>query len=281
MRLLGIILLFFLFYGCSKEKLKAPDAFFLKPNSVDLAVTSSSLQGSTSSKITDLFLYVNGNYRGAYPTGNILPVTSYGPTEITLYAGIKNNGISTTRVPYEFYELIRIDTTVDPNTFINRDLLFKYKSNVKFHLNEMFDGGTSGISFKKSNNSDTNCTFESNPDNMLEGTYMFFGMDDTRKLAQFQTTSETYPLPIFGAPVYLELNFKGNQPFEVGVYRGADFRTAVTVNSSETWNKIYVNLTSVVSTNPYGSYGLFIKAVKSPDVENPRIYIDNVKLLSY
>ena len=99
MRPSGIALLILFFYGCSKEKLKAPDAYFFKINTISVAVTTPSIQGTTSHKITDLWLYVNGNYKGAYPTGSLLPIATYGPSKIQIYAGIKNNGISATRIP--------------------------------------------------------------------------------------------------------------------------------------------------------------------------------------
>ena len=74
-------------------------------------------------------------------------------------------------------------------------------------------------------------------------------------------------------------NYKCNQPFTVGVIGGGfDERTALTVNTSDEWNKIYVQLTKVVSTPPaYASYKVFIHARK--EVVSPQIYIDNVKLI--
>ncbi len=283
MKLLGRFLLLLLFYGCNKDKLKAPAAFYLKPNTVSVKTTS--VEGTTSSKITDLWLYVNGNFKGVYPTGNTLPIVSYGPTEIKIYPGIKNNGISSTRVPYEFLEYIPIDTAVDDNTIVDRNLTFKYKSTCKFHIVEGFEGGTAGINIKKSDNSDTTFAivqYTANPSGVYEGSGSFyFGLDGNRLVGQFQSTNDQFALPAYGAPVFMELNFKCNQTFEVGVYNGYDYHYAATVNRSDNWNKIYVNLTSAVSTNPYSTYGYYIKAIKDPDVEYPTFFIDNIKIISY
>ena len=60
---------------------------------------------------------------------------------------------------------------------------------------------------------------------------------------------------------------------------GFDERDALIINPSDEWNKIYIQLTNVVSTQPtYTGYQVFIKATK--EVNNPAIYIDNIKLIA-
>ena len=50
-------------------------------------------------------------------------------------------------------------------------------------------------------------------------------------------------------------------------------------NASTTWNKIYVQLTAAVSTQPtYLFYEIYMKATKQ--TESPEIYLDNVKLVT-
>lgn len=283
MRLLRIFLLLLFFYGCNKEKLKAPDAFFILPKSV--SVSSSSLQGTSSHKITDLWYYVNNQFKGAFPSGNILPVTSTGQTEIVVFAGIKNNGISDTRQPYEFYESIKIDTSVAMGSTINKNLVFNYKSSTKFHWIEDFEGfgSTSGVTIQTAINSDT--TFAilnkiSNPNaDVFEGSKCFyFGLDDNRRLAHFQSVN-TYNLPKGGAPVYLEINFKCSQPFSVGLYSGLNTFPIGVINTSHAWNKIYIQLSSGATQNTGSTAGLYIAASKSTD--DAWFYIDNIKILSY
>lgn len=276
MRIILLFLFCAVFFGCNKDELKAPDAFFITPSSV--SVYTITQQGSSADKITDIWLYVNGSFKGAYPVGKTLPIVSYGHTEIRMFAGIKNNGISTTRQPYEFYDILALDTNVESGKNINKSIVFKYKPNAKFHLTEGFDGGTGGINFQKSINSDTNFTILNNHESM-QGPYMYFSMDNTRQVAQFQSTT-TYSLPLNGAPVYAEINFKCNQDFELGVYSGYDFRSVLILSASETWNKVYAFLTPRVSEPPLNAYyGLYLKAFKK--VDNPQIFIDNIKLISY
>ena len=52
---------------------------------------------------------------------------------------------------------------------------------------------------------------------------------------------------------FLELNYKAEQPFSVGmkVITGVDSKTvyALTVNKSDSWNKIYIDLSKIVNEN--------------------------------
>jgi len=111
------------------------------------------------------------------------------------------------------------------------------------------------------------------------GGSVFMSMNDAKPTAKM-LQSIPYYLPTGGTPIYLELNYKCNQPITVGVIGdGIESRDAITINPSDDWNKIYIQLTSVVSTQPtYSGYQVYIKATKSVDI--PEIYIDNIKLIT-
>src|SRR5688572_10501188 len=107
-----LVLLFFLILSmvapsCKKKYESATPAFFIKPSSV--IVDTSAGQGSDSHNISDLWLYVNGQFQGAYPMDATLPILSDNKiASISLFAGIRNNGISTTRIPWQFYEVLEL-----------------------------------------------------------------------------------------------------------------------------------------------------------------------------
>ena len=146
------VLVLFTFFGCKKYQ-AADAAFFITSNKA--AILTSTAQGSPSSKITDLWFYVNGKFQGAFPVGNKMPVISKGnAVSLDIFAGIKNNGISGTRMPYIFFDKTHLDTFVGNGVSINRDVNFRYKTDTKFALVEGFDGV--GNSFQKSSvSSDT------------------------------------------------------------------------------------------------------------------------------
>jgi hypothetical protein len=281
MRLFGIVLLLIFIYGCNKEKLKAREAYFVQTDKAVVATTYS-LEGTSNHKITDIWYYVEGDFKGAFPVGSLLPIPATGPAQVQFIAGIKNNGISATRKPYEFYQAYVLDTSVAPGVTVNRNFVFQYKPGLRFHMIEDFEtvGGFSTIELKKSNDTDTGFAVISDPNHVYEGQKsIYMTMSDDRPFLRLLSTN-TFSLPASGATVYLELNYKCSQPFEVGIYSDFTYKPAVTVNTSEDWNKIYVQLTAAVSSNPVTTkQGFYLKAIKSSD--NPFIYIDNIKIISY
>jgi hypothetical protein len=284
MRLFGIFLLFLLFIGCTKKNRKADDAFLIQPGSINLAITNATVQGTTSHKITDIWYYVNGKFKGAFPVGHMFPVPSTGPTSLAFFPGIKNNGISATRESYEFYAAIYLDTSVAPGTIVNRDFTFSYKTTTKFRWLEDFEGygTTAGISIQKSNNTDTTFAI-STPTTMgvYEGTKcLYFATDNDKRVAQFQSVAQ-WPLPKGGNPVYLEMNYKCTDAFEVGVYAGTQFWYVSGINPSLDWNKIYIQLSTGVSSLS-GNCGWYVKSLKQDlTTAKSEFWIDNIKILSY
>ncbi len=273
------LLYFLLFYSlllsvsCNKDKLKSPKASFLLVNPVTLKTTSA--QGSASHKITDIWYYVDGKFKGVFPVGNVMPIAVDGNAEIMLMAGIKNNGISATRIPYPLFNSVSFYQSFEPGQTYTVSPKFEYTSNAYFFYADSFDG--TGSYFKPAG--DSGYVAISNPSKTFGGTgkSIFMGMSDSKPTSEMLQTTAVY-LPGGGSTIYVELDYRCNQSFVVGVVGdGTDVLPAVTVNRSDEWNKIYVQLTNVVSTNPHLGYQVFIKAQK--EVDSPEIYIDNVKLI--
>lgn len=260
--------------SCSKKKLNSPNAMFFVVN--DTQVQTTSTQGTNSHKITDIWLYVNDNFQGVYPIGKVMPIASDGNVNILMLPGIKNNGISATRLPYPFYNGYRFSLPLTQQQTFTITPTFNYLNGCLFPINDAFDVG--GSQFYSTGDSAYFVTY--NPALTFGGVggSVFLSMSDAKPTAKMRT-SLPMGLPTGGAAVYLELNFKCNQPFKVGVIGGnTEEREALTINTSTEWNKIYVSLTSVISNQPtYNFYDVIIYAKK--EVANPKILIDNVKLV--
>ncbi|MES2514628.1 MAG: hypothetical protein V4580_10815 [Bacteroidota bacterium] len=281
------LLYFLLFCGfifsvsCNKDKLKAPKSGFLVIEDVGLN-TVYSTQGTNSHKITDIWYYVNDEFKGAFPVGSVMPIVASGETKITLYAGIKNNGISDTRLPYAAYDSKIYNLTVEPGKTYTLSPKFEYNSSTYFYYKDDFDSAVGqGQYFGSDGNNNCRLTTPSEANLAFGGTGQsyYMTMTEAQPVATLLQTSGVY-LPPGGSTIYVELNYKCNQPVTVGIIGGtSDKRGAITLNRTYgEWNKIYVQLTSIVSTQPvYGSYKVYIEA--SRIIDNPEIYIDNVKLI--
>jgi hypothetical protein len=241
------VLPFYLFLLSSCKKYKAADpAFFIRSGNV--SVKTSAKEGTGSHKITDLWLYTNGKFQGAYPVGSLLPIVSNDKAVgVNIFAGIKNNGISGTRIFYPFFEILELDTFVESGKTIDRSFVFKYKSTITFAWNETFEGGVAGFGLKKSDISNTGFKIAS-PGDSFEGRSIEVALTGDSVVAQLQTSS-AFALPTGDPDVYLEMNYKCNEQLEVGVIGDdSSTRSAVIVNPQENWNKIYIQLAYLVNS---------------------------------
>lgn len=271
---------FIFFVSCKKDKFKAPKASFLVIDDVTLKTTT--VQGVNSHKITDMWYYVNGEFKGVFPIGGVMPIVASDNAEITLFAGIKNNGISFTRLPYAIYDSKTFNMAIEPGKTYTLSPQFEYNSTAFFYYADNFDGGSGSGSYFIAPQiaGDSSYTYTTDPAKAFGGIgkSIFMSMSDAKPKSMMLQNSGYY-LPASGSVIYVELDYKCNQSVSVGVIgAGVDHRGAVTLNPSDNWNHVYVQLTSIVSTPPsYSSYQVYIEAYK--EVSTPEIYIDNVKLI--
>lgn len=276
----GLFLSFLVLISCSKDSLKSPSASYIVFNNPTIKITSAT-QGSNTEKITDVWYYINDQFQGCYPIGGIVPIVASGSANIKLFAGIKNNGIADTRQPYFFYKPISFIQAIEAGETYTINPIFEYISSAKFVFKEDFE--SSGILFQNAGNAgDSSYAVTVNPKLVYGGIgkTLFLGMSDSKPTAKIISTTN-HTLPLSGARIYMELNYNCNQEITVGVIgAGSDQRTALTLNSTNgNWNKIYIDLTTAVNTQPtYNNYKFFIAATKQ--IANPEIYIDNVKVIT-
>ena len=267
-------------FSCSKDSLKAPTASFMVFSNPTLNITSSS-QGVNSLKVSDVWYYIDEQFQGCYPIDGIVPVVANGSANIKLFGGIRNNGIGSTRQPYYFFKPVSFTQAVEPGKTYTYSPVFEYISSAKFPLKENFE--LTGILFQNAGNpGDSSYVIVTNPNLVYGGSgkSLFLGMSDAKPTAKIITTT-AINLPLSGARIYMELNYKCNQEITVGVNCGSEQRDALVLNASDNWNKIYIDLTTVVNTTPtYSYYNFYISASKNVDVANPAIYIDNVKVVT-
>jgi hypothetical protein len=276
-----LLLLFFVlcFFGSlvSCKKYAAADpAIFISPSTI--AVSTTTAQGSGSHKITDLWVYVNGKFIGAYPTTNTFPaVTKNQAVSIDVFAGVLDNGIKASRTFLPFYEPLHFDTTVEAGKTITRPFTFKYRAATNFTWTENFEG--QGISMVKSPVSNNNFTIKSGSDG-FEGRYLYIAGDGNNPIVQIQSSGSGFGLPASNANVYLELNYKCNDFVTIGLINADGLqKEAFTLNASSTWNKIYISLASTVNTDYTSTHKVFFKMLKKDGYPDPELFLDNVKLV--
>ncbi len=246
--------------------------------------TTTSEQGSSSNKITDAWVYIDDQVIGAFELPVTFPVLWEGTHTITVKPGIKLNGIAGARAIYPFYKPFSKSITLYPDSIIKIAPTSSFSDAAKIVWYEAFEDG--GITLEKTYRSDTNIFKTSDITKRFEGDYSgIVNMDADHEFFEIKS-STSYILPQGGSAVFLELNYKCNQEFSVGVFANTPSQSlqseVLIINKSDTWNKIYVNLTGRVSANSDAiNYNVFFGAFKSADVAVPEILLDNIRLVHF
>ncbi|MCX6272414.1 MAG: hypothetical protein NTU44_14605 [Bacteroidetes bacterium] len=249
-----------------------------------ISFTTTDTQGTASSKITDAWVYADGELIGAFELPVTLPILKEGKHKLMIQAGIKMNGIASTRIYYPFYKPAEYEVTLYRDSVITLSPSVIYYDNVKFVWMESFENG--GSSLEKTSKSDTSLVLTSDHQLVFEGTYSgLINMGDSVLLFE-AATMNSYSLPKNGASIFLEMNYKTNNPLTVGVMGIGASQTfqepCMVLNPTETWKKIYINLTPTVDEMTTAlEFKIFIGAVKSEDVDQAQILVDNFKLLRF
>ncbi len=259
--------------------------------------TDYSTQFTASSKITTVWVEANNENIGVFELPIRFPLIANGPTNLVITPGINLNGSLSLRNQYEFYQPFETSLNIGPGDDVelkstNKNSIVTGYKTAPFvpTIRNVEDFEGAGINFKptlKSDTSlfaitDTNLIFREPglvEENEKSG---YFVLPGVNSIAEFESL-QTFSLPGFGSNVYLEVNYRCDIPVTFGVFVNEPGRRiqapVVTVNPSEEWNKIYINLVTEVSAYPNAvDFNLFFGAVNTTGQE-AEVFIDNLKLV--
>jgi len=248
--------------------------------------TNFSLQGTNSQNITDAWIYVDDNLIGAFQMPARVPVLYNGIHTVTVFPGIKENGIATTRVTYPFYKPIitKIRLTPDSTTQL-KVLKTVYQSTSSFVWMENFESEPFTIDTTSSSSAYIERTPSGSPLAFKdEGSYSGMVVLDTARSFFECKTNKEYPIP--SSTVYLEINFNINTTMTVGVFvysTTTSYQVPIlNLNPTHnTWKKTYINLTTSLNSY-YGTYyRVYLGAFLDDGAEQNLLLFDNLKVLTY
>ena len=271
-----IIFLFISLSSCEKKELVQEIPSYINVSEVKL-MANNQLGGNTH-KITDVWLYVNDQFRGVYELPSRIPLLHSDSTNLKFFAGIKDNGISSTRVRYHFYKSYELSLNLIKDSVIDIVPEFRYTdvANIEY---ENFEGV--GTDIDTTINSEID--FQINIENGNH--YAYASLSDSFLTFEI-STNDFENLPQQTSPVYLELDYMSNHNILAGAYINYTNTVAnkellwITPKEDE-WNKIYVNMTKTVSealgNNSIKFY--FNSHRLSDTTKNYWLKIDNIKII--
>lgn len=277
--LIYCLISFFLIFSCEIINPEEDIPAYIRIDTFQLE-TNTAEQGTNSHKITDAWINIDGNFIGVFELPATFPVLAEGTHEVTIRAGIKVNGIAASRSIYYLYTFYIIDTLLAPELILQLSPKIEYSDKTIFAWKENFETGlsldTTSISDIPIIQSDS-VFFEGSS----SGAIIFY---DNHTIFECKT-HDAYELPKDNSKVFLELNYKNNNEFVIGVFVNKAYQSIKIpiINiypSGDKWNKIYIDLTYTTTSNPDAiDFNIFIGAIKDENITKAEIYLDNIKLV--
>ncbi|MCF8231234.1 MAG: hypothetical protein K9J27_03515 [Bacteroidales bacterium] len=285
MKFSGITLLSLIFIfviaGCDKDDKGQKIPSYIHIDSISLHGNEYFSEGSLSHKITDAWVYVNNHLIGVFELPATFPVLDEGKNDVMIRAGIKMNGISSTRIPYPFFS--DYDTS---GVMLEKEKITTLMPSVQYHdstkipWRENFDNSELKL---KPKDSDTNI--------LIDNAAPFEGSGSGKVVLEgkkriFEAISDTtYQFPR-GEAVFLEMNFKTNIEVKTGIYAltstGDQQRPIVVLNPTDHWKKIYINLTnSIGNAYPARNFRIFLSILRKENEPEAKVYLDNLKVIHF
>jgi hypothetical protein len=283
----------FLWSGCDTEKEPLPA--YLKIAPFQLTVTSTQ-HGSVSHKITNASVTLlddeaNAAYRiGVLPLPADVPVLSKGELTIQIDPVIRTNGSSQFLNIYPFYSRFTKTINLVEQQTTEVQPVSSYIPEAKFEFIEDFEGSTQLFTLEKDGNVKTaivvaeEVVFEGNASGHIY-------LDTANSLIAVATNQVFEIEATTAARVFLEVNFKTEVIIEFAVIT-VDNSGLETPNfefgvlPSDEWNKIYFDVTELISNSMETKFRFGIRA--ELPIENGKftlneadIYLDNIKVVHF
>jgi hypothetical protein len=279
-----------------KNKKKDPSVFFLflllfsscvPENDVpayinipSFSFTTTAGQGTSAQKISDVWVYVDGQSLGAYQLPARFPFVGVGKHEFLLFAGIRNNGIRENPVIYAPAKTFTTTLDVKSGDDITIRPTTTYIDGVKIWLNDDFES-TNYFTVNRDNNPTTG--FMGIP-NGFEGRGASIVLTKANPVIE-KAASVKAQIPNNAQAVIIELHYKTAAPLAVGIvgYVNAlsvgesKFKLVLSPNSG--WNKTYVDVTDEMKNLRCTEFQVVLRSQLQDSLSQATVLIDNVKLI--
>ena len=281
-RALGLLAVWLSLSGCDVINPEEPIPGFLYIEPFTLT-TDPETEGTNSSKITEGWVFVNGDFLGVYSLPALVPVLVEGQAEVRVEAGVKENGVSLTPDINPFYEPYRITLNVAPTQIDTLRPTTSYVNLTRFGFIEDFEDpdtrvfGDSIIGGQ---------LFARTQSNAFEGQYSgsLLLTKDT-PLLELATTANWSGLLDRGVYVYLEVNYRSEAPVIFGIIapESGNYNRYYDPGfvPKDGWNKIYFNLAPIIFNSQEEEYQLSFQALLPTGQDSARVWMDNIKLVHF
>lgn len=278
-----VVLLTTFLWSCERENPEPGIPVFVEVDAFDFSANYGS-EGTNQQKIVDVWIFADGANVGVFELPARVPILKEGPGELRLEAGILINGIASTRINNPFFEpVILSDFNFIPDSIIQLSPATTYRSTTVFKWLEDFEAPS--ISLDTTNLGSKAGISRVSGAEAFEGEYSGLVVLNNEQHTFEAASFDAFELPVNGQPILLEMNYKNNYKFAVGIIEQGPSQIIksdiIILNPSEEWNKIYINFTDKVrQSNAAIDFKVLIRSyIEDDQIDEVKIYFDNLKLM--
>ena len=275
--------------GCIKDT-NPPIPAYIYVEDITFRLRDTAREGTASQLMPDAWVYVDGQLIGADNLPCLLPVIldeTKTTHSVKIRAGILNNGIANKRVDYMLMTPHEETRQLQSGKIDTFRAYVRYDSTATIRQIENFENV--GLAFSDDLDDNTATKMVRYADDVFEGNFSGRMLIDSANLECMVATTALYagiqPSGT-GFPVYVEFNYKSDLPIQIGLVAHYANGTTQTfykggVNARGSWNKVYFDFTTNVYSLNASSYAIFFRVQNTSRLADPKVLIDNVKLLHY
>jgi hypothetical protein len=252
---------------------------YLCIDSISLATTS--VEGSADANIVDAWVFDNEQLVGIFELPAVVPILNTGEANIRIRGGIRLNGQVGTRIPYLYTQDYQNTIELFPDSQVCINPTVSFHDDINFPWIEEFEGV--GLSLETTPVNDGELTKIEGPE-AYQGESLKLSLSEIQLIVECRL-ADAIALPGGGSPVMLEFTYRSNHTLIAGVFSSDQTGTfqvpIIVLNPSEDWNRIYVNLTDIISSNSgFIDHRPYFGFLRDEDHEGEAFaIIDNIRLL--
>lgn len=242
--------------------------------------------------IQEGWVYVNGDFLGAYSLPAQVPVLAEGNSEVLVYPGVKENGIEDAPIIYDFLANYEVKVDLKPGALTQINPTTKYKTSIFFPwpINRTTFDGTSSIVFDD-RDTDQATSYELTNEGGFDGRYLRMKVDSLH--STIAIASESSDLPINGnEQVWLEINRINDVNFTfylIGLSNGGSEQQfpVYAFTKTDVWKKTYLNLTQFLVRSGEDKHRLYFQVQLPRDSKGNftqstgTVGLDNIRLVHF
>lgn len=277
-------LLWLLLSGCGITDTFSPVPAYIKLENPKVFTDQS--QGAATHKITDAWVFQNGQIIGVYPLPAQVPlIVDEQEQEILVLAGIRNNGANDSPVFYPFYKSIIVNKKFEQLKTENIPLEFSYINQVKFNLIADFEQ-INLFNFDLDEEPATGIVLSSDASASGQKSGKV-SLNKDNPFMEVATTDRI--LKSAGAPgkSYIEMDYFGEAEIAIGIISYQDggntggLEYKVVLRPQATWNKVYVEVTELINASNLKDFRIALAFSLPPGKDEGTCFIDNIKFVRF